>query len=238
MSNHETARTRQPRVDDPGDVGRHVARRREELGLTREETAARAQMDPHYIEYLETTAVPVDLSALMRLAHALQTSVGALLGGENLAPGSATAAERPSLAQLTPDECWARVSARGVGRVVLVTPEGPAALPVNYRIVDRTVIFRTGEEGVLAHAVGHEVGFEVDRIDDGRSSGWSVLGIGVAERITDPEQLAGLAERMQPTPWAGGDRPVWVSIRPSRLSGREVRTGEPDPVPRSRGGTR
>ncbi|WP_042431505.1 helix-turn-helix domain-containing protein [Streptacidiphilus anmyonensis] len=238
MSNHESAHTRETHAD-PGDVGRRVAQRREELGLTREETAARAQMDPHYIAYLETTAIPVDLSALMRLSRALQTSVSALLGGEgNLAPGSATATERPTLVELTPEECWARVATRGVGRVVLVTPDGPAALPVNYRIVDRTVVFRTSAEGVLAHAVGHEVGFEVDRVDDGRSSGWSVLGIGVAERITDPNRLDSLTGQMEPTPWAGGDRPVWVSIRPTRLTGRDVRTGEPDPLPRSRGGTR
>ncbi|SDH96608.1 Helix-turn-helix domain-containing protein, partial [Sinosporangium album] len=37
----------------PGDIGRRVARRREDLGLTREQLAERTGMDPGYLAYLE-----------------------------------------------------------------------------------------------------------------------------------------------------------------------------------------
>ncbi len=59
-----------------GDIGRRIAQRREELGLTREETAFRAGTAPGYVQYLEeqSTAMP-GTAVLIRLADALSTSV-------------------------------------------------------------------------------------------------------------------------------------------------------------------
>ncbi|TXS58074.1 MULTISPECIES: helix-turn-helix domain-containing protein [unclassified Streptomyces] len=77
-----------------GDIGHRIARRREELGLTQEETASRAGTAPGYIRYLEEqcTAMP-GMSVLIRLADVLETSVAALRGGEaDLTPGIGKAA--------------------------------------------------------------------------------------------------------------------------------------------------
>ena len=64
-----------------GDVGRRVARRRRELGLSVEDLAARAGMSPAYVTYLESQPAQLTQASAMRLAVALETSVDVLLGG-------------------------------------------------------------------------------------------------------------------------------------------------------------
>jgi transcriptional regulator with XRE-family HTH domain len=64
----------------PGDLGRRVAARRQELGLSRAQLANRAGMAASYIAYLEQHPANVGNGGLMRLAHALATTPDALLG--------------------------------------------------------------------------------------------------------------------------------------------------------------
>ncbi|WTG93969.1 pyridoxamine 5'-phosphate oxidase family protein [Kitasatospora sp. NBC_01560] len=218
------------RPSNPGDLGRRVALRREQLGLGREQTAARAGMAVSYLEYLETSPSDVERGALARLAAVLETSVTRLLGGgPDLPPGRASAAAHPVLEELARSECWERLSTDGVGRVALGTATGPVVLPVNYWVLDGTLIFRTAADGPLAAAVGRRVAFEVDRIDEALRTGWSVLATGDAHRIDDRPALAHLKQRDKPSPWAGGERELWVRITPTELSGRVIRTAD-DPT--------
>ncbi len=64
----------------PGDLGRRVAARRQELGLSRAQLASRAGMAASYIAYLEQHPANVGNGSLMRLANALATTPEALLG--------------------------------------------------------------------------------------------------------------------------------------------------------------
>jgi len=209
---------------DPGDVGRRVALRRRHLGLTREETAARAGMAPNYLEYLETRPAEVDTGSLLRLAGALETSESQLLGGGvDLPPGQGEAAARPVLETLDPAECWARLSERGVGRVAFSTPPDPVVLPVNYQVLDGAIVYRTAAGSVPASAVGHRVAFEVDHLDEALSQGWSVLMTGPADLVTGPAGSGRPAHGTGPTPWAGGQRDVWVRIAPDTITGRVIR---------------
>src|SRR2546421_12302608 len=74
-----------------GDIGRRVAERRMRLGLTREETAARAAMAVNYLRYVEEQPADSDMGGLLRLAGALETTVSELLGGgADLPPGTGT----------------------------------------------------------------------------------------------------------------------------------------------------
>ncbi|WP_329560497.1 pyridoxamine 5'-phosphate oxidase family protein [Kitasatospora sp. NBC_01266] len=214
------------RPSNPGDVGRRIALRREQLGLSRKETAARAGMAAPYLEYLESSPADVERGALARLAAVLGTSADQLLGGGlDTPPGRAGGAAHPVLDVLAHSDCWERLATGGVGRVALSTATGPVVLPVNYWVLDGTLIFRTAAEGPLAAAVGERVAFEVDRIDEVLRTGWSVLTIGTAERIDDRPALAHLKQRDTPSPWAGGERDLWVRIKPTELSGRVIRTG-------------
>lgn len=222
------ARRRAPAGRTPrsarGDIGRRIALRRQELGLTLEETAARAGTAPGYLRYLEEqpTAGP-GLGVLLRIADVLRTTVAALSGGEaDLPPGTGQAARRPELVELSEQECLARLSSHGVGRLALSAPGGPVVVPVNYTVVDGAVVFRTAPGTAPAEAVGAEVAFEADHIDEALSQGWSVLVRGPARSVTDPRAVRRLERRAGSAPWAGGSRDLWVRIDPAGITGRRI----------------
>jgi nitroimidazol reductase NimA-like FMN-containing flavoprotein (pyridoxamine 5'-phosphate oxidase superfamily) len=218
----ETAGTPPPH---PGDIGRRVALRRRELGLTREEAAERAGMAPGYLEYLETRPGETAISGLLRLAAALETTLTELLGGGvDVPPGRGGAKGRPALEELGTEECWDRLADRGVGRVGFTTSDGPLVLPVNYRVSAGTVLFRTAPGSATAAAVGNRVAFEVDHVDDALSQGWSVLVVGRAEAEAEDAATEAEAAAAGPTPWAGGSRDLLVRIAPDSVTGRVIRT--------------
>ncbi|MBE1456871.1 nitroimidazol reductase NimA-like FMN-containing flavoprotein (pyridoxamine 5'-phosphate oxidase superfamily) [Nocardiopsis terrae] len=208
------------------DLGRRAAARREELGLTREEVADSAGMDPGYVAYLEEHAPRMPRESLYRLARALNTSQDYLLGTDtDLPPGAATtAAPLPETHALSPDRCMELIGPGGVGRIGFV-PEGesaPTILPVNYLVRDGAVVFRTGDHGVIAEYLPGDAAFEVDRVDGATSEGWSVLLVGRAAAVTDEAEAAALRAGARVRPWAGGDRDLFVRVTPDRVSGREV----------------
>ena len=85
----------------------------------------------------------------------------------------------PALHDLDSAECQ-RLLRRGTfGRIVLVTPEGPEIVPVNYAAHDDCIVIRTAPDGVLArHGHQAELVFEIDFVDDHVLVGWSVVARG------------------------------------------------------------
>lgn len=213
-----------PGASGPGDIGRRVAVERHRRRLGRAEAARRARMSPGYLKYLEERPADPSAATLVRLADALGTTVTTLRGGgTDLPPGQGQALLRPRLRDLGPEECRALLSTHGVGRVAVSASDGrPAVVPVNYDVVDGAVVFRTAPNSTPAAAVGTEVAFEVDHIDEATSRGWSVLVVGPASLVTEPGAVRRLTERAHTTPWAGGERQMWVSIRPAHLTGRRI----------------
>ncbi|MEW2625486.1 pyridoxamine 5'-phosphate oxidase family protein [Streptomyces sp. NPDC048106] len=210
-----------------GDLGRRLQRRRAELGLTREEVAARAGMAEAYIAHLEhhSTAAP-DSGTLLRLAGALRVSPQELGGGySGLPSGLGQASRNPRMAELGERECRELLSTHGVGRFSVSTEGAPVVVPVNYSVVDDAIVLRTREGSVITQAFGREVAFEVDRVDDALSEGWSVLVRGTARPVTDPGEAARLTERARSAPWAGGERDLWVRIEPTAYTGRRIEAG-------------
>ncbi|MGW5532551.1 helix-turn-helix domain-containing protein [Streptomyces xanthochromogenes] len=208
------------------DLGRRMAQRRQALGLTREEVGERSGAAPSYIAYLEERAAQPGRGVMLRLADALSTSVGELAGTTvDLPPGTATAARDAELVPLDESECRRLLSTHGVGRVATFNAEGPAVLPVNYVVDGTAVAFRTSPEGELAAAAGTEVAFEVDHIDDAMRKGWSVLAVGQAETVTDSAATRRLDDLARSYPWAGGDRRLWMTVAPRRITGRRIEHG-------------
>jgi transcriptional regulator with XRE-family HTH domain len=206
-----------------GDLSRRVAHRRQELGLTREEVAHRAGMDPGYLDYLEHNSAALSTGQLLRLADALETTIVHLRRGDvDRPPGPGRAGPHPHLDVLSSEQCEAHLAGGGVGRFVFLAPEGPVALPVNFRFLDGDVIFRTRAEGVLAAAAGSTVSFEVDQIDEAMSEGWSVLITGAAQLVDDPAELDRLVQ-LGVEPWPGGHRDAVIRVVTERISGRAIR---------------
>jgi transcriptional regulator with XRE-family HTH domain len=212
-------------MSDVGDLGRRVTERRSELRLSTEVVAARAGMDPSYLHSLEVSPSP-DLSraALWRLAAALDTSVDDLTGGGTQAPpGRADPQGNPVLIDLDRAECQSLISPGGVGRVVFGEPRGPVALPVNFRILDNEVVFRTAPLPTLTSSLGRRpVSFEVDHLDEALAEGWSVLVSGEGHVIVEAAELE-QARALNIAPWAGGERDIYVRISPVKVTGRRIR---------------
>ncbi|MFI6445681.1 helix-turn-helix domain-containing protein [Kitasatospora sp. NPDC050543] len=220
----------QDQPTNPGDIGRRIAHRREQLGLSPERVASRSGAAVDYLEHLESRPAAVGLETIISLAGPLGTSVRYLLGGgPDLPPGQASPSVRPVMEELQPWECWAKMEPGGVGRVALSTPEGPRILPVNYRAPDGTVLYRTTAPSTAATAVGEHVAFEVDRLDEALGSGWSVLVTGLAHQVTEADAMEWFGKHADPQPRAGGRRDTRVRIRPGRITGRIIRTVETKP---------
>lgn len=197
----------------PGDVSRRVALLREELGLSREELALRAGMAPTFVQYVEEQSDTIGTATLLRLAAALRTTAGQLLGA---APGPP-----PALHELGTEECWDRLADHLFGRVALSTPDGPAVIPVGYSVAGGAEEAYGAEEagglggvivchccagaGAYAPAPGTAVAFEVDQVDETLGSGWSVQVVGIVDRASER-----------------GGEPV-MHLIPERVSGRVIR---------------
>ncbi len=209
----------------PGDLGRRIALRSQALGLTAEQLAMRAGMAPRYLQHLADVGTDFDPAALLRVAAALHMTYQELLEGRSDAPpGQAPAAPHPVLLKLTTAECWERLGDHGIGRVALSGDTGPAVLPVNYLVDGGTIVYRTASGSVTESAAGQEVAFEVDQADEKLSEGWSVLVVGTAAHVTDPDTVRRLAAAAEARPWAGGTRNLWIRVAPARVTGRRIST--------------
>jgi hypothetical protein len=93
---------------------------------------------------------------------------------------------------------------------------------VNYAVDGDKVVFRTAEGTVLSDAALQVVAFEVDRIDEATSSGWSVLAQGVAHDVTDAiDTTSERVRRLSLVSWAPG-RHRWFRVDADRLTGRRI----------------
>src|SRR5438105_5745024 len=76
------------------------------------------------------------------------------------------------------DECIGLLGSQVIGRVAVAEfGAAPLVVPVNFVLVGEDVLFRTdyGSKFRLAVLGEHPVSFEVDGVDGGRRTGWSVL---------------------------------------------------------------
>ncbi|MGW9079878.1 helix-turn-helix domain-containing protein [Streptomyces kronopolitis] len=223
MTNMEPDTGPEP-VRPRSDLGRRVAMRRQQLGLTREEVAARAAASPGFLQYVEESAAEPGIGFMLSLADALETTVAELVGSTTELPaGFGTAAAHPEVLDLSPAECRERLSTHGVGRVAVTVDDAPAVFPVNYTVADELIAYRTAPEAGPAAAAGHEVALEVDHIDDAFSQGWSVLVVGYAHVVTNAHETRRLEEHAHTAPWVGDGRHQWIVIHPTRITGRRIR---------------
>jgi DNA-binding protein len=119
--------------------------------------------------------------------------------------------------RLDAPECLRLLRGGGVGRVVWQSDDGLTVLPVNYRIVDDSVIFHTGAASTLARLVEPtSVAFQVDEIDHATAVGWSVLVRGTS----------GPCEAAEVASFLPRDPAIGVAVRIEEVTGRVI-SGNP-----------
>lgn len=80
---------------------------------------------------------------------------------------------------LTEAECMCLLAGELIGRVVYTDGALPTAFPVNYRLLNRSIVFRTKPDArVLLTSPDLYVSFEIDRFDEDARTGRSVLVTG------------------------------------------------------------
>jgi hypothetical protein len=133
--------------------------------------------------------------------------------------------DRFGLEVLDEDECFELMATMEVGRLAVVSGGVPLIFPVNYAVVDNTVVIRTAPGTKLTAAGRNQVTIEADEIDPATHTGWSVVVRGRAEEITDfePAEVREL-RNIALNPWAG-DKPVWMRIVPLVVTGRRLHAG-------------
>jgi nitroimidazol reductase NimA-like FMN-containing flavoprotein (pyridoxamine 5'-phosphate oxidase superfamily) len=132
-----------------------------------------------------------------------------------------------TIEELDQAECLHLISPGGVGRIAYASRFGPAVLPVNYKLHDGAIVFRTAEHGSLDEDLrtgiidaDYMVAFEIDDIDLAKRQGWSVLIQGPAHHLTETERASALRAGIDT--WPPGERELFVRIVPSRITGRRI----------------
>jgi uncharacterized protein len=109
-----------------------------------------------------------------------------------------------------------------VGRVGVTIGALPAIFPVNYRLIDGCIVFRSSPGSKLSAAMSRAVvAFEVDDYNVADRSGWSVLVIGPSEVVHDLD-VTFKALEAGPEPYVDGPRGAIIRIEPTFVSGRRI----------------
>ena len=132
------------------------------------------------------------------------------------------------LEELDEAECLRLIGSGGIGRIGYSGRYGPTVMPVNYRIYEGTIVFRTAQDSAtdedlrtgIANAE-FKVAFEIDDFDTAARTGWNVLIQGSAHHVESEAELAAVAGAGV-DPWVGGDRQLFLRIIPTRFTGRRV----------------
>jgi nitroimidazol reductase NimA-like FMN-containing flavoprotein (pyridoxamine 5'-phosphate oxidase superfamily) len=127
-----------------------------------------------------------------------------------------------ALEELSRTECLELLTSRSLGRLAISVDALPAILPVNYALVDGSIVFRTSPGTKLTAALqAAVVAFEIDEADEASTWGWSVLVVGTAAEILDEASLV----RMRQLPlrrWDPRDDDHFVRIPLEIVSGRRI----------------
>jgi uncharacterized protein len=129
----------------------------------------------------------------------------------------------PASRDLDPRECERLLRSGAVGRVALSTPDGPHIVPVDYVVVDDTIVLRTSSYSVVgAYGRNAMLAFEVSHVDRDRPAGWSVVARGRGWAEFDPEQVARIRASWQRRHGAAGNRNLYFRIRWESVTGRAL----------------
>jgi nitroimidazol reductase NimA-like FMN-containing flavoprotein (pyridoxamine 5'-phosphate oxidase superfamily) len=121
-----------------------------------------------------------------------------------------------NLTPLTEEDCWSQLALHDFGRIAVVRDGSPEIFPLSYRVVEqggsRSILIRTRAGNAIDRA-GASVCFQIDGVDPGGVSGWSVLASGHLQTAPRPDDSSGVAPEGHDT---------WRKIVVARVSGRRL----------------
>jgi len=130
------------------------------------------------------------------------------------------------LYDLSLPECEDLLRASVAARVAFVAPDGPHIVPVNYAVLERSMLVATSPASQLGRfGPRTPLALEIDGFDYDREQGWSVVVRGLSE-VVDEELLAeAFGAPCKPRPWALGRRDLYLRIPWEEVSGRRIGAG-------------
>ena len=136
--------------------------------------------------------------------------------------------EGPVLERLDEAESLRLIAPGGIGRIAFIGRYGLTVLPVNYKLHDGAIVFRTAQDSPtgedlrtgIAHAE-YQVAFEIDQINPETRDGWSVLIHGPAHHMASDDERAAVAASGV-APWPRGVHEHAIRITPTSVTGRRL----------------
>jgi len=186
------------------------------------------QIGPWFTEP-QAAMLETRLSAFDARLLALEARVRQVAAAAVVSQRGTTAGMEPILEELTEAESLHLIEQAEIGRIGFSGRYGPVVLPVNYKIVDGSVVFRVAVRSSIGEDLRtgiadaeYKVAFEIDDLDPASKTGWSVMIQGAAHHVDDEQERAAvLGAGVEP--WAGGEREQFVRIKPTLISGRRIR---------------
>lgn len=125
---------------------------------------------------------------------------------------------------LTAEQCWERLRAQELGRIVTHVGDVIDIFPINYVVDGEGIVFRTAEGSKLFElTVNDDVLFEVD--DHTGTDAWSVVVRGRARRLETDDEVQH-ADTLPLKPWIPTLKHNYVHITVRDISGRAFRRDE------------
>jgi uncharacterized protein len=123
------------------------------------------------------------------------------------------------------DACWDLLRQATVARIAHVQDGEPHLSVVNVTMEDTDMLVRSSPGSRLSSALnqpGTPVAIEVDDLDMGTHTGWSVIARGEMRAVLDQVEVERL-HRTRPASWLLGDRHgTWLRLAVSGVSGRRI----------------
>jgi nitroimidazol reductase NimA-like FMN-containing flavoprotein (pyridoxamine 5'-phosphate oxidase superfamily) len=118
-------------------------------------------------------------------------------------------------------ECRRLLSDHSFGRIVFTSGALPAVIPVTYGVMDDMIVVRFSPGFSLRTSLHDSVvALEVDDIDTSNPSGWSIVAVGVANELPDPDR-ARAVELLSRYPGRRVDGHI-IGIFPTTISGHRI----------------
>jgi nitroimidazol reductase NimA-like FMN-containing flavoprotein (pyridoxamine 5'-phosphate oxidase superfamily) len=121
---------------------------------------------------------------------------------------------------LSESECWELLDHATVGRLAVDIAGQPDIFPINFVVDKSGIVFRSAAGTKLAGAVLNRlVAFEIDGYEPDERTAWSVVVKGQARSIERMQEVFD-AEDLPLFPWLSWDKPNFVRIEPTVVTGR------------------